>query len=40
MYTVLKRTIFFTFGVDILYLIMVMQTYNKDLINNVAVSFK
>ena len=40
MYTVLKRTIFLTIGIDILYRSMVMQLFRKDKFNNVSVSFK
>ena len=39
MYTVLKRTIFLTLGVDILYSAMLMQAFRKDTLN-VLVSFK
>ena len=39
MYTI-ERTIFLTFGVDILYLTMVMQPCNKGLFNDMTVSFK
>ena len=40
MYTVLKRTIFLTLGVDILYHALLMQLCLKDTLNNVSVSFK
>ena len=40
MYTVLKRTIFLTLGIDILYCVMLMQLFRKDTLNNVSVSFK
>ena len=39
MYTVLKRTIFLTLGVDILYHATLMQAFRKDTLN-VSVSFK
>ena len=38
MYTVLKRTIFLTLGIDILHRTMVMQLFSKDILNNVSVS--
>ena len=40
MYTVLKRKLFPTLGVDILYRAMLMQLFRKDTFNNVSVSFK
>ena len=40
MYSVLKEQYFLLLVLIFLYLIMVMQPYSKDLINNMAVSFK
>ena len=40
MYTILKRTILLTVGIDILHRMMVMQLFSKDILNNVSVSFK
>ena len=40
MYTVLKRTLFLTLGIDILYRTMVMELFSNDTLNNMSVSFK